>query len=98
MKLGFGSSVEKNGVPRIERIVPSAAIPGGEITVYGSGFTSRPGARRRSRAGGLTRPYNALARGTPWASCSGRIGIGNRYSRSQTLGVGAAFLRNRAFD
>ena len=41
MKLGFGSSPEKNGVPRIERISPSAAIPGGEIAIYGSGFSSR---------------------------------------------------------
>ena len=51
MKLAFGSSAEKNGVPRIERIAPSAAIPGGEITVYGSGFTSRPGARPVVRFG-----------------------------------------------
>jgi streptogramin lyase len=41
MKLGVGSSPEKNGIPRIERISPSAAIPGGEIAIYGSGFSSR---------------------------------------------------------
>lgn len=45
MKLGFGSGSEKNGVPRIDRIAPSAAIPGGEIAVYGNGFASRSGAR-----------------------------------------------------
>jgi hypothetical protein len=44
MKFGFGSTPEKNGVPRIERIAPAAAIPGGEITIYGGGFTSRLGA------------------------------------------------------
>ena len=45
MKFGFGSSPEKNGIPRIDRISPSAAIPGGEITIYGSGFTSRHSVR-----------------------------------------------------
>jgi len=45
MKLGFGSSAEKTGIPRIDRVTPSAAIPGGEITIYGSGFASRNGAR-----------------------------------------------------
>jgi sugar lactone lactonase YvrE len=41
MKFGFGSSAEKNGIPRIERVTPAAAIPGGEITIHGSGFVSR---------------------------------------------------------
>lgn len=41
MKFGFGSSAEKNGIPRIERVAPSAAIPGGEIAIYGSGFVTR---------------------------------------------------------
>src|SRR5258708_1846750 len=44
MKFGFGSS-EKNGFPRIDRIAPAAAIPGGEIVIHGSGFASRTGAR-----------------------------------------------------
>ncbi len=45
MKFGFGSSPEKsherNGIPHIERVTPGAAIPGGEITILGSGFISR---------------------------------------------------------
>ena len=41
MKFGFGSPPEKNGIPHIEKVVPAAAIPGGEITIYGSGFASR---------------------------------------------------------
>src|SRR5262249_13489262 len=44
MKLGFGSQ-EKNGFPRIDRVTPSAAIPGGEIVIHGSGFASRTGSR-----------------------------------------------------
>lgn len=51
MKLGFGSSPEKNGIPHIERVSPSAAIPGGEIAIYGGGFTSRHGALPTVRFG-----------------------------------------------
>ena len=51
MKLGFGSTAEKNGIPHIERISPMAAVPGGEVTIYGSGFTSRHGARPVVRFG-----------------------------------------------
>lgn len=41
MRFGLGSSAEKNGLPRIESVSPSAAIPGGEVEIRGSGFTSR---------------------------------------------------------
>ena len=41
MKFGFGSSAEKNGIPRIDRVAPAAAILGGEIVIHGSGFASR---------------------------------------------------------
>jgi len=41
MKFGFGSTTEKNGIPRIDRVAPTAAIPGGEIVIHGSGFASR---------------------------------------------------------
>jgi sugar lactone lactonase YvrE len=41
MKFGFGSSAEKNGIPRIDRVTPAAAIPGGEVVIHGSGFASR---------------------------------------------------------
>ena len=51
MKFGLGSSTDKNGIPHIERISPSAAIPGGEIAIYGSGFTSRHGVRPVVRFG-----------------------------------------------
>jgi len=45
MKFGFGSSPEKNGIPRIEKVAPSAAIPGGEVAIHGSGFSSRAQSR-----------------------------------------------------
>lgn len=38
--------MKTNGIPKIERVQPSAAIPGGEIAIHGAGFTggnhSRP--------------------------------------------------------
>jgi hypothetical protein len=51
MKFGFGSSAEKNGIPRIDRVAPEAAIPGGEIAIHGSGFVSRAQARPVVRFG-----------------------------------------------
>lgn len=50
MKFGLGSS-EKNGIPRIEGVSPAAAIPGGEMELRGSGFTSRSFARPLVRFG-----------------------------------------------
>jgi sugar lactone lactonase YvrE len=51
MKFGLGESSAKNGIPRIERITPSAAIPGGEVIIHGSGFASRNGSRPIVRFG-----------------------------------------------
>jgi sugar lactone lactonase YvrE len=51
MKFGFGSTAEKNGVPHIERVAPSAAIPGGEMTIHGRGFVTRAQARPVVRFG-----------------------------------------------
>ncbi len=43
--------MESNGIPRIDRIQPGAAIPGGDVTIYGSGFARRPDTRPRVRFG-----------------------------------------------
>ncbi len=51
MKFGLGESSVKNGIPRIERITPSAAIPGGEVIIHGSGFQARNGSRPIVRFG-----------------------------------------------
>ncbi len=40
-----------NGIPRIERVTPGAAIPGGEVAIHGSGFESRNNTRPRVRFG-----------------------------------------------
>ena len=96
MKLGFSSSAEKNGVPRIERIAPSAAIPGGEITVYGTGFTSRPGARPVVRFGEAEAPLslagsNRLIARVPENASGGTIQIANAQSESQPFPVSIGF-------
>jgi len=40
-----------NSAPRIESVFPAAAIPGGDVTIRGSGFTARNGARPRVHFG-----------------------------------------------
>jgi hypothetical protein len=36
----FGDTA-KNGIPRIDRVAPAAAIPGGEIAIHGRGFSAK---------------------------------------------------------
>jgi DNA-binding beta-propeller fold protein YncE len=43
--------LDTNGIPHIDRILPGAAIPGGDVTIYGSGFVPRPNTRPRVRFG-----------------------------------------------
>ena len=33
--------MKNNGIPRIESVKPAAALPGGEVSIYGSGFSAR---------------------------------------------------------
>jgi sugar lactone lactonase YvrE len=39
------NTLTHNGIPRIERVTPAAAIPGGEIVIHGTGFASHGFAR-----------------------------------------------------
>ncbi len=43
--------MSNNGIPRIERVTPAAAIPSGEVAIHGSGFTPRGHARPRVHFG-----------------------------------------------
>lgn len=43
-----------NGIPKIERVRPEAAIPGGEISIQGAGFTDGNHARPEVRFGSAT--------------------------------------------
>jgi sugar lactone lactonase YvrE len=96
MKFGFGGSPERNGVPHIERISPLAAIPGGEITIYGTGFTSRHGARPLVRFGdaeaalSLASSRRLIAR-VPENSAGNTIQVVSAQHESQPFPVAVAF-------
>ena len=88
MKFGFGSPLEKNGVPRIDRIVPAAAIPGGEVVIYGSSFASRTGARpvvHFGEADGslMLATDNRLIARVPDSANGGTVSVANANGESQ---------------
>lgn len=88
MKFGFGSSAEKNGFPRIDRVAPSAAIPGGEIVIHGSGFASRTGARPvvhfgEAEASLVLATDNRLIARVPDSASGGTVRVANAQSESQ---------------
>lgn len=92
MKFGFGTSTEKNGTPRIERIAPSAAIPGGEIALIGSGFSSRgamkPVVRFGEAEGGLSLvSANRVVAQVPGDSVDGFVSIESGGHRSEPVHV-----------
>ncbi|HTB93331.1 MAG TPA: IPT/TIG domain-containing protein, partial [Candidatus Sulfotelmatobacter sp.] len=96
MKFGFGTTQEKNGIPHIERIAPAAAIPGGEIAIFGSGFTSRHGVRPLVRFGeaeaalSLASSNRLIAR-VPENANGSTIQIVNSKSESQPFPVALGF-------
>jgi IPT/TIG domain len=96
MKFGFGSTHEKNGIPHIERISPGAALPGGEITIYGSSFTSRRGGRPSVRFGdteaalGLASSNRLIAR-VPENITARTIQVVNAQQESQPYPVAVAY-------
>jgi sugar lactone lactonase YvrE len=95
MKFGFGSTPEKNGIPHIERISPTAAIPGGDVTVYGSGFTSRNGARPLVRFGDTEAALslcsnNRLIAKVPEGATANTIQVVNAERESQPFPVSLA--------
>jgi len=92
MKFGFGASTEKNGTPRIERVSPGAAIPGGEIALIGSGFASRgaskPVVRFGEAEGGLSLvSANRVVARVPEGACGGQVSIESDGHRSQPFSV-----------
>ena len=96
MKFGFGSTHEKNGMPHIERISPGAALPGGEITIYGSAFTSRRGSRPVVRFGETEAPLalassNRLIARVPENATARTIQVVNAQQESQPYPVALAY-------
>lgn len=95
MKFGFGASTEKNGLPRIEKISPAAAIPGGEVTLHGSGFASRGAAKPIVRFGeaesglSLVSANRVVAR-VPEGAFGGLVSIETGGQRSEPFPVAMA--------
>src|SRR6202790_1695938 len=94
MKFGFGTS-EKNGFPRIDRIAPAAAIPGGEIVIHGSGFASRTGARPivhfgEAQASLVLATDNRLIARVPDNANGGTVRVATAQSESQPHPVSIA--------
>jgi hypothetical protein len=88
MKFGFGSTVEKNGGPHIDRVAPAAAIPGGEIVIHGSGFGSRTGARPvvhfgEAEASVVLATDNRVIARVPDSANGGTVRVANAQSQSQ---------------
>jgi sugar lactone lactonase YvrE len=96
MKFGFGSTHEKNGIPHIERISPAAALPGGEVTIYGSGFVSRPGSRPvvrfgESEAALALASENRLIARVPENASGATIQVVNAKHESQPFPISLAY-------
>ncbi|MBI3403986.1 MAG: SMP-30/gluconolactonase/LRE family protein [Acidobacteria bacterium] len=53
--------MKSDGIPRIERVAPRAAIPGGEVTIHGSGFEQTNSARPRVHFGTVEAPLSMAA-------------------------------------
>ncbi len=85
-----------NGLPNIERVSPTAAIPGGDIAIHGSGFDSRSNRRPAVRFGGvegsvLLAAENRLIARVPEGAESGAVFVTTSRAESQphpvTIGV-----------
>ncbi len=77
-----------NGIPRIERIAPAAAIPGGEVAIHGSGFESHNNTRPRVRFGDvegslLVSTENFLIARVPDGAAGGMVRVATANAESQ---------------
>jgi len=101
MKFGFGSSTEKNGVPRIEGVTPTAAIPGGEMVIRGSGLAPRVGPRPsvhfgEADAGLMLVTENRVIVRVPDGASDGtvRVANGNGESAPHPVSIGLQIADN----
>ncbi len=80
--------MDTNGIPRIDRILPGAAIPGGDVTIYGSGFVPRPNTRPLVRFGEteaslLISAQNHLIARVPDGAAGGIVSVETSRAKSQ---------------
>jgi sugar lactone lactonase YvrE len=90
-----------NGIPKIDRVWPSAAIPGGEISIHGAGLTGgnhvRPEVRFGSAAGNvMLASANLLIARVPEGADGGavRVHAGDTASQPFPIAVGALIADN----
>jgi sugar lactone lactonase YvrE len=93
--------LESNGLPRIERITPPAAIPGGDIAIHGSGFESRNNRRPAVHFGGvegsvLLAGENILIARVPEGAEGGAVRVATARAESQPhpLSIGVLIADN----
>ena len=101
MKFGFGSSTEKNGAPRIEVVSPTAAIPGGEMVIRGSGLAPRVGPRPsvhfgEADAGLMLVTENRVIVRVPDGATNGTVSVanGNGESAPHPVSIGLQIADN----
>lgn len=84
--------MKANGIPRIERVTPQAAIPGGEVTIQGAGFTGGDHARPEVRFGSaaasvLLASSNLLVARVPEGADSDAVRVQTGDAASQPFSV-----------
>ena len=77
-----------NGIPRIERVTPAAAIPGGEVVIHGTGFAAGSYARPQVRFGEtegrlLFHTANYVVAQVPEGASGGIVSVSTGASESQ---------------
>jgi sugar lactone lactonase YvrE len=89
------------GAPRIENVVPTAALPGGEIRISGSGFGGRNHARPQvefgaAEAGLIIAAENYLVARVPEGADGGvvRVKLGNLESQPYPIALGTQAADN----
>lgn len=93
--------MKTNGIPKIERVRPAAAIPGGEITIHGAGFTGGNHARPEVRFGNaaaalMLASENLLVARVPDGADGGavRVHAGDAASQPFPVALGALIADN----
>jgi sugar lactone lactonase YvrE len=81
-----------NGLPRIDRVTPAAAIPGGDIAIHGSGFDSRSSRRPAVRFGDvegsvLLAAENTVIARVPEGAAGGTVSVATSRAESQPCPV-----------
>ncbi|MBI3671004.1 MAG: SMP-30/gluconolactonase/LRE family protein [Acidobacteria bacterium] len=81
-----------NSIPRIERVTPGAAIPGGDVTIHGCGFESRNNTRPRVQFGEvegtlLVSAEDFLIARVPEGAAGGTVRVATARAESQPFPI-----------